>query len=100
MKKITLLTLVGSAILVAGSLFAKEQRIWNGLQSKTWDMIETNWTNPNDGIYPITILGTNTSPDATNYFDDSTDSLNVKVSGTVTMDSLLINSTKNYVIDT
>jgi len=100
MKKITLLTLVGSAILVAGSLFAKDQRIWNGQQNKYWDLTTANWIDPNDGLFPGLILTTSTTATATAHFDDSTDSLNVKVSGIMSVDSILVNSTKNYVIDT
>jgi len=103
MKKITLLTLVGVAILVAGSVFAKDRRIWLGgvgspiTTSRLWDLTNPNWTDPNS---PLSFLSTNFVAGATAQFDDSTDSLNVKVSGTMSVDSILINTSKNYVIDT
>ncbi|MDD4968486.1 MAG: T9SS type A sorting domain-containing protein [Paludibacter sp.] len=103
MKKITLLTLVGAAILVAGSLFAKDRRIWLGgvgvpvPTSRLWDLVNPNWTDPDSPLY---FLANTYVPGATVTFDDSTDSTNVKVSGLMSVDSILINSTKNYVVDT
>ena len=99
MKKTTLFTLVAVAILVAGSLFAKDQRIWNGSTNRIWDLSTSNWVDPSGILYPTVILPTNTVEGATAKFDDSTDSLNVKVSGIMPVDSILFNSTKNYVID-
>ena len=96
MKKITLFSLIGVAILVAGSLFAKDQRVWNGMNGRTWDLITSNWVDPADGFYATLLLPTAFTANATAQFEDSTDSLNVKVSGLMNVDSILVNSTKIY----
>ena len=99
MKKITLFSFLGIALIVATSLYAKEQRIWNGSTNKLWDLVNPNWVNPNDGLYPIITLPTTSVDSATAIFDDSTDSLKVKVVGNMIADSILVNTSKNYSID-
>jgi len=96
MKKITLFSIIGVALIVASSLYAKDQRIWSGSTDKLWDLLTPNWTDPNS---PLSFLPTTTLDSATAIFDDSTDSLKVKVVGRMIADSMLVNSTKNYLID-
>jgi autotransporter-associated beta strand protein len=105
MKKITLFSFLGLALLIAGSLFAKDQRIWNGISTapnnRLWDLVSANWYNPNDGFYSLGITIPSTTVDsATVIFDDSAgDSTKVKVVGNMIADSILINTSKNYSID-
>ncbi|MFT3753201.1 MAG: T9SS type A sorting domain-containing protein [Paludibacter sp.] len=96
MKKITLFSLIGVAILVASSLYAKDQRIWTGVTNRLWDLATPNWSDPNS---PLSFLPTTSVDSATVVFDDNTDSLKVKVVGVMIADSILVNSSKNYLID-
>jgi hypothetical protein len=96
MKKITLFSFLGVAFVVATSLYAKEQRIWTGVTNKLWDLANPNWSDPNS---PLSFLPTTTADSATAFFDDNTDSLKVKVVGTMIADSIVVNSSKNYLID-
>lgn len=100
MKKITLFSLLGLAVLTAGSLFAKEQRIWSGVANRLWSLTDANWVDPNSDFTKLGIILPVASVDsATAMFDDSTDSLKVKVVGRMIADSILVNSTKNYLVD-
>lgn len=96
MKKITLFSLFGVALLVAGSMYAKDQRIWKGDTSRLWDLGTPNWSDPNS---VLSFLPTTTVDSATAIFDDNTDSLKVKVVGVMIADSILVNSSKDYSID-
>ncbi|MDD4991081.1 MAG: T9SS type A sorting domain-containing protein [Paludibacter sp.] len=96
MKKITLFSFLGVAFVVATSLYAKEQRIWTGATNKLWDLANPNWSDPNS---VLSFLPTTTVDSATAFFDDNTDSLKVKVVGTMIADSIVVNSSKNYLID-
>jgi autotransporter-associated beta strand protein len=96
MKKITLFFIVGTALIITCSLFAKERRIWTGATNKLWDLATPNWSDPNSLLY---FLPTATVDGATAVFDDSTDSLKIKVVGRMVADSILVNSTKSYLVD-
>lgn len=96
MKKITLFSLFGVALLIAGSMYAKDQRIWTGSTNRLWDLGTPNWSDPNS---VLSFLPTTTVDSATAIFDDNTDSLKVKVVGVMIADSILVNSSKNYSID-
>lgn len=96
MKKFTIILLAGITLAVANSLSAKDRRIWSGSTDKLWDLATPNWTDPNS---VLSFLPTTTVDSATAIFDDSTDSLKVKVSDRMIADSILVNSSKNYLID-
>lgn len=94
MKKITF---IGAMLITASSLFSQSQFKWNGSQTtQEWDYATANWLDPN---FPIPIPKTFVEgSDA--IFDDSSveGSDTIKVNGTITVDSIKINATKNYVI--
>jgi len=94
MKKITLF---GAMLISASSLFSQSQFKWNGSQTiQDWDYATANWLDPS---FPIPIPKTFT--DGTDaIFDDSsvTGSDTIKVNGSINVDSIKINATKNYVL--
>ncbi len=96
MKKITLFSFLGIALVFASSLHAKDRRIWTGATNNLWDLATPNWSDPNSAL---SFLPTTTADSATAVFDDTTDSLKVKVVGSMIADSILVNGAKNYLID-
>lgn len=90
-------TLFGAMLIASSSLFSQSQFKWNGSQTvQEWDYATANWLDPG---FPIPIPKTFVEG-ADAIFDDSSveGSDTIKVNGSITVDSIKVNATKNYVI--
>ncbi|MDD3320495.1 MAG: T9SS type A sorting domain-containing protein [Paludibacter sp.] len=96
MKKITLFLF---AMMISVGLFSQTYK-WQGTQTdQIWDYGTANWLNP-ALAFPLNQIPTTFTDGVSAIFDDTSTegSDTIKITGTITVDSVLVNASKTYVL--